>query len=125
MTHKHTVLSGLSARPLVQALFLATAVAAAVGLASCGEQTQPTPTTIATVNANRPRGEVVFAKYCNSCHPGGARGAGPSLVQAGLSEDEFKKVVRQGEKRMPAFNEGLIRNDDLDEMYDYIVSLSK
>jgi mono/diheme cytochrome c family protein len=125
MTHKLTYLSRLRARPFAQALFLVTAVAAAVGLASCGEQAQPTPTALATVNADRPRGEVVFARYCNSCHPGGGRGAGPSLIQGGSSEDEFKRVVRQGEKRMPGFNEGLISDDDLDQMYDYIVSLTK
>lgn len=121
MTHRVLPISRLRARPFAQALFLATAVAAAVGLASCGEQAQLTP----TANATPPRGEIVFAKYCNSCHPGGGRGAGPSLVQAGISKDEFERYVRNGKSRMPAFNDGLIPNEDLDQMYEYISSLAK
>ena len=38
--------------------------------------------------ATASRGEVVFAQYCNSCHPKGGRGSGPSLVQAGISKDD-------------------------------------
>jgi mono/diheme cytochrome c family protein len=68
---------------------------------------------------------VVFAQYCQSCHPGGGRGAGPSLVQSGISREEFVSTVRQGKGRMPAFNAGLIPDDDLNAMYDYISSLSK
>ena len=120
-----TFLSRLRARPVAQALFLATAIAAAVGLASCGEQAQPTTNATSVANATKSRGEIVFAKYCNSCHPGGGRGAGPSLVQAGISETEFDEYVRKGKNRMPAFNEGLISNDDLDEMYSYISGLAK
>lgn len=111
----------LRSRPLAPALFLTTAIAAAVGLASCGGQAQPTP----TLNATASRGEVVFAKYCNSCHPKGGRGSGPSLVQTGIGKDEFALYVRNGKGRMPGFNEGLIPNEDLDQMYEYISSLSK
>ena len=113
----------MRARPVAQALFLATAIAAAVGLASCGEQAQSNTSSTPAANATRTRGEIVFAKYCNSCHPGGGRGAGPSLAQAGISEDEFDEYVRKVKNRMPAFNEGLISNDDLDEMYRYISSM--
>jgi mono/diheme cytochrome c family protein len=116
-----TLLFRLRSRPLARALFLATAIAAAVGLASCGDQAQPTATVIATAS----RGEVVFAQYCNSCHPKGGRGSGPSLVQAGLSKDEFTNYVRNGKGRMPGFNEGLLPNEDLDEMFAYISGLSK
>jgi mono/diheme cytochrome c family protein len=124
-----TLISRLRARPAAQTFFLATALAAAVGLASCGEQAQPTPTspevaaTATTANATRTRGDIVFAKYCNSCHPGGGRGAGPALP--GIDKDEFVEYVRSGKGRMPAFNEGLISNEDLDQMYDYISSLKK
>jgi cytochrome c551 len=116
-----TLLSRLRARPLAQAFFLTTAIAAAVGLASCGDQAQPT----ATVNAIASHGQVVFAKYCNSCHPKGGRGSGPSLVQAGISKDEFTNYVRNGKGRMPAFNEGLIPVEDLDQMFSYISGLAK
>ena len=77
------------------------------------------------VDSGSERGEVVFAKYCNSCHPGGGRGAGPSLVQAGISEAEFDEYVRNGKARMPGFNEALFAKCDLDEMYRYISSLTR
>jgi mono/diheme cytochrome c family protein len=122
-------LSHLRSRHAARSLFLATAVAAAVGLASCGEPAQPTPaattaaTSASTPNIARTRGEIVFAHYCNSCHPGGGRGAGPALP--GIEKDEFVRYVRNGKGRMPAFNEGLISNEDLDQMYEYISSLKK
>jgi mono/diheme cytochrome c family protein len=46
-------------------------------------------------------------------------------VQSGISREEFVSTVRQGKGRMPAFNAGLIPDDDLNAMYDYISSLSK
>jgi mono/diheme cytochrome c family protein len=116
-----TLLSRLRARPFARVHFLATAIAAAVGLASCGGPAQPN----VSENPNPSRGEVVFAKYCNSCHPKGGRGSGPSLVQTGISKDEFTRYVRNGKGRMPGFNEGLISNEDLDQMYEYISGLSK
>ena len=120
-----TLLSRLRARPVAQALFLATAIAAAVGMAACGDQAQLNSSSTPAANATQTRGQIVFAKYCNSCHPGGGRGAGPSLVQAGISESEFDEYVRKGRNRMPAFNEGLISNEDLDEMYSYVSSMTK
>ena len=116
-------MSRLRARPVAQALFLATAVAAAIVLASCDEQGQlgnPQSTAVA-----RPRGEIVFARYCNSCHPRGAAGAGPSLIQSTLGAGEFHSFVRTGKNRMPAFNAGLISDEDLDHMYQYIQGLKK
>jgi mono/diheme cytochrome c family protein len=121
MPYPTFVTSVLRSRHVARTLFVATAVAAAVGLASCGEQGPATP----TLSASASRGAVVFAQYCQSCHPGGGRGAGPSLVQSGISREEFVSTVRQGKGRMPAFNAGLIPDDDLNAMYDYISSLSK
>ena len=65
------------------------------------------------------------ARYCNSCHPGGARGAGPSLIELGpgLSDDLIRDSVRKGRNRMPAYNQSLISDDALTDMIAYIRTL--
>ena len=72
-----------------------------------------------------PRGQAVYARYCNSCHPGGGRGAGPSLIELGpaLSDDLLRDSVRKGRNRMPAYNQTLINDDALTDMIAYIRTL--
>jgi mono/diheme cytochrome c family protein len=67
----------------------------------------------------------VFARNCNSCHPGGGRGAGPSLIELGpgLSDDLIRDSVRKGRNRMPAYNQSLISDDALTDMIAYMRTL--
>ena len=49
-------------------------------------------------------GEQIFVRSCNTCHPGGDAGMGPSLINM---EEDFKtdealrKFIRQGKGMMP------------------------
>ncbi len=67
-------------------------------------------------------GQRVFAQYCNTCHPGGHRGAGPTLAGR-VSESEVEATVRQGKGRMPAFGPDRISNVDLQSLAGYIETL--
>ena len=69
------------------------------------------------------RGQEVFARYCNTCHPGGGRGVGPSLVMKNYGADEIKAVVRHGKAQMPGFGEKVIGDDDLNALVDYIMGM--
>src|SRR5207247_3071 len=63
-------------------LFALSALSAVALLAAC-DNGNPSPTPpngnsqvpIEQASPGLPRGQAVFARYCNSCHPGGGRGA--------------------------------------------------
>jgi cytochrome c550 len=60
---------------------------------------------------------------CISCHGGDLEGGvGPALAGTTLSADELKEIIKNGVPgtMMPG---GLIPDDHLDEMADYILSL--
>ncbi|MEO8286487.1 MAG: cytochrome c [Chloroflexota bacterium] len=99
-----------------------TAILAAVGLAACDTQSGATPGPDGAGSVPR-SGDVVFARYCNTCHPGGGRGAGPSLLVADYSAAEIKSVVRHGKSRMPGFGASTISDEELDALANYVVGL--
>src|SRR5689334_12007653 len=75
---------------LALAFFVCTILGAAA-LVACDSGSSTggsTATTVPTQNGSTApsagdptRGQAVFARYCNACHPGGAQGSGPSLIQ--------------------------------------------
>jgi quinoprotein glucose dehydrogenase len=70
-------------------------------------------------------GEVVFGRYCNTCHPGGGLGAGPSLIRSvpDLSDDQLRDIVRHGKSRMPGFTEQEISNAELEDLIGFVRGL--
>lgn len=70
-------------------------------------------------------GEVVFGRYCNTCHPGGGLGAGPSLIRSvpDLSDDQLRDIVRHGKSRMPGFTEQEISDAELEELIGFVRGL--
>lgn len=70
-------------------------------------------------------GETVFARYCNTCHPGGGFGAGPSLILAlpDLSDDQVRDIVRNGKTRMPGFTPQEISDVELTDLISYMRGL--
>jgi mono/diheme cytochrome c family protein len=67
-------------------------------------------------------GERVYMDYCNSCHPGGGRGAGPALIPLlpGLSDDRIRDIVRHAKAPMPRYNENAIPEDQLTSLIVYM-----
>jgi len=93
-------------------------------LAACDTgSAPPTPQGTGTMTTNR--GQQVFARYCNTCHPGGGRGVGPSLMMKNYSADELEAVIRHGKAQMPGFGEKVISNDDLYAVVDYVIGMKK
>jgi mono/diheme cytochrome c family protein len=66
-------------------------------------------------------GESLFAVYCNSCHPGGRAGIGPTTV--GVPRNEFIAVVRNGGQGMPAFSVAELTDEQLAQMIAYVETL--
>jgi mono/diheme cytochrome c family protein len=70
------------------------------------------------------KGQHVFMKHCNQCHPQGEAGVGPSLNDKRLVPRWLIKLqVRKGFGAMPAFKKEHISDEDLDELVSYIKKL--
>jgi mono/diheme cytochrome c family protein len=74
------------------------------------------------------RGQVLFGRFCDSCHPGGREGVGSDLegtqVKRQYTTDEkIVSFVRAGGFDMPAFPRSLISDDDLAEIAAYVHAL--
>lgn len=66
-------------------------------------------------------GAKVFAATCDSCHPGGKAGLGPSLK--GVSSQEITKMVREGQDVMPAFSTSQLSDQQLKDIVAYLAAL--
>lgn len=69
------------------------------------------------------RGQIVFARRCGPCHPGGEGGLGPSLNDKPLPEGLIRLQVRQGFGAMPAFGEDRLTEPELDDVVAYLRAL--
>lgn len=70
------------------------------------------------------QGQIAYMRYCDSCHPGGAAGLGPSLNDKPIPRAAVALQVRQGLGAMPAFDESVIADPDLDVLTRYVEWLS-
>ena len=74
------------------------------------------------------RGQVLFGRYCDSCHTAGGGAYGPSLRSAQFkrsvtSPEKVADVVRKGGFDMPAFTPSLLSDADLKDIAAYVLSL--
>ena len=76
-----------------------------------------------TTAGNVAAGKAVFDQNCNSCHPNGGSGAGPSLKGRNLSAQRIENQVRRGGGGMPAFSQSQISDQQLQDLVAYIQSL--
>ncbi len=73
------------------------------------------------------RGQVLFGRYCDSCHPGGEEGRGVSLASLEFRRDfqtqtQVAQLVRDGTCKMPAYTRFLLADGDLAEMSKFVLS---
>lgn len=72
-------------------------------------------------------GEQVFVRSCNTCHPGGKQGMGPSLEFADLHFPDDKALanfIRAGKGMMPSQPEDSINDQELSNLISYVRKLS-
>ena len=72
-------------------------------------------------------GEQVFVRSCNTCHPSGRKGYGPSLVdmdQHFKTDSELKAFIRKGKGLMPPEPPAVINDVELSNLLDYLHSLN-
>ncbi len=80
------------------------------------------------VETSSNRGQVLFGRYCDSCHPGGEAGIGASMHDSQFkqeynTEEKIDKVVRSGGFSMPPFPTSLLSDENLKEISQYVLSL--
>jgi mono/diheme cytochrome c family protein len=97
---------------------------APVALQACDAGTPSTAGTPTPVVERAP-GEATYMRYCNVCHPGGGLGAGPSLKELDLSYGDLEDIIRHGKGRMPGFGTSSITGEELEDLVDYVMSLSE
>jgi mono/diheme cytochrome c family protein len=74
------------------------------------------------------RGQILFGRYCDSCHTGGREMIGPSLRTAQFkgqytSADKLIEFVRTGGFDMPAYPQTLVSDEEIQKIAEYVLSL--
>lgn len=100
-------------------------VLAASWVAGCGSVRRGVPTgpPLALTDSTLVRGQRVFMRFCNGCHPGGTGGVGLSLNNKPLSGFVIRYQVRHGLGAMPAFSKEVIPDGDLDALTGFVKAL--
>lgn len=80
------------------------------------------------IATNDNRGQVLFGRYCDSCHPAGLAGVGASLRNAQFKREftstaQISETVRKGGFEMRAYPAEFLSDDDLNDISQYILSL--
>lgn len=99
----------------------------AAGLTACLPQRRDAPLVgeLTGLTPGEARGEVVYMRRCQQCHPGGAAGLGPALNSKPLPRLVIEAQVRAGLGAMPAFGPQEISDADLRAVADYVVRLRR
>ena len=70
-------------------------------------------------------GQQVFIRSCNTCHPGGCAGAGPSLEEINNrfpTDAQLAKFIRTGSGQMPPQPPSVLTDQELANLISYLRS---
>ncbi len=79
---------------------------------------EPVPLTSAGIS----RGQVLYMRYCHTCHPNGQGGLGPSLLTP-LPAPLVRTQIRVGAGGMPRFSDDVLADDEVDAILLYLDTL--
>jgi mono/diheme cytochrome c family protein len=88
----------------------------------------PTQLSPALVDGINNHGQVLFGRYCDSCHPDARAGIGANLRTAQshrqyATDESIMRLGRAGGFEMPAFPTQTLADEDLAEIATYVRSL--
>lgn len=66
------------------------------------------------------KGQELFMKNCNRCHPGGMGGLGPAIINKPLPGFMIRFQIRHGLGAMPAFKKQQLPKTEVDNLVRYI-----
>jgi len=73
-------------------------------------------------------GEQVFLRSCNTCHPSGKQGMGPSLIAMDTdfpTDDALKQMIRKGKGVMPPQPASVVNDTELNNLVVYLRQLNQ
>ena len=71
-------------------------------------------------------GDQIFIRSCNTCHPGGRQGMGPTLIDISKKypdDESLKAIIRKGRGIMPPQPKNVINDEELDRLITYLRNL--
>lgn len=89
-------------------------------LVACSHRVMPPSGSTKLLSEKALRGQEIFYKNCDRCHPGGMAGRGPALINKPLPAFFIKFQVRNGLGAMPSFKKDRISKDELNDIVAYI-----
>lgn len=92
-------------------------------LFACSQKVTPPSGSTKPLSQEALRGQEIFMKRCNRCHPGGMSGLGPAIINKPLPPFLIKFQVRHGLGAMPAFKKDRITKEQLNDLVTYIKEL--
>jgi mono/diheme cytochrome c family protein len=100
-------------------------LASCCAMAACGTARRSEPLTgpLALNDPQLQHGKVLYDRYCYHCHMSGEGGLAPTINDKPLPRFLMRFQVRHGLGAMPAFSPDVIKDDELDEIVDYLVAL--
>jgi mono/diheme cytochrome c family protein len=115
-------IAAIVARALLAAGLLA---ASAAGVAACGpkHRGEPQGPRVKPDTVAEAKGARLFSRYCYKCHPNGSAGLGPALNDKPLPELAIRTQIRKGVGAMPAFDEDLLKDEDVAALAKYVQEL--
>jgi len=72
-------------------------------------------------------GEQIFVRTCNTCHPGGQAGMGPTLENMGKDfpdDAKLKAFIRHGKGIMPSQPKDVLNDQEMDNLVGYLRGLT-
>ncbi len=104
------------------------AVAPLAGLSAHPETVGVPHTGTSLTASSNNQDQVLFGRYCDSCHPAGGSGGGADMRSAQFKQqyttpEQIVKVVRSGGFEMPAFPASLLSDDKLQQIAKYVMNL--
>jgi mono/diheme cytochrome c family protein len=92
-----------------------------IALVGCSaRKTEPIKDPVELTTAEEKRGEVLFMKHCQKCHPNGEEGLGPALNVNPAPRFVKAFQIRHGLGVMPGFDKNEISKEDLDNITTYM-----
>ncbi len=76
-------------------------------------------------NENLRQGRELFNSHCATCHPNAMAGLGPAIINKPLPESLIRFQIRNGLGVMPAFDETILSDAEVEAIAEYLVYLRK
>lgn len=71
------------------------------------------------------RGELLFFRHCNECHPQGSSGLAPALNDKPLPDALIRLQVRTPVLYMPPFSEEVLPDPQLEDLIEYLKAIRR